>query len=174
MESTESITIPEIRELRSDESDEFVTLMELAFKDSIEEDRLDADEVRKVLKKVHTLLYRILQRVFKMRMEFYVAEVEGTIASGIQLNLEKDEVYVGNLMTHPKYQRQGLARKLLHLSFRRARETDVKKVETINHAYLAWIITQPDIGEGILSFLQKREPNWSMRVPDDMPDKPVM
>jgi enoyl-CoA hydratase/carnithine racemase len=50
-------------------------------------------------------------------------------------------------------------------------ETDVEKVETINHTYLAWTIMQPDVGEGILSFLQKREPNWSMRVPDDMPEK---
>ncbi len=128
MKSTDSTTIPEIRELRSDESDEFVTLMELAFKDSIEEDRLDADEVRKVMKKIRTPVYKVLTRAIGMRMEFYVAEVEDIIASGIQLNIEKDEVYVGNLMTHPKYQRQGLARKLLHLTFRRARELDVRKV----------------------------------------------
>ncbi|MFW9968233.1 MAG: GNAT family N-acetyltransferase, partial [Candidatus Thorarchaeota archaeon] len=127
MRSTDSATTPEIRELRSDEYDEFVTLMELAFKDSIEEDRLDADEVRKVLKKVQTRFYKVLQRALGMRMEFYVAEVEDTIASGIQLGIEKDEVYVGNLMTHPKYQRQGLARKLLQLSFRRAHELDLKK-----------------------------------------------
>jgi hypothetical protein len=31
-------------------------------------------------------------------------------------------------------------------------------------------MAQPDMEEGIMSFLQKREPNWSMRVPDDMPD----
>ncbi|MHA1936056.1 MAG: GNAT family N-acetyltransferase [Candidatus Thorarchaeota archaeon] len=128
LKSTNSTTIPEIRELSSDESDEFVTLMELAFKDSIEEDRLDADEIRKIMKKIRTPVYKVLGRALKMRMEFYVAEVEDTIASGIQLNIEKDKVYVGNLMTHPKYQRQGLARKLLHLSFRRARELDVKKV----------------------------------------------
>jgi ribosomal protein S18 acetylase RimI-like enzyme len=128
MESTSSTKTPEIRELRSDESNEFVTLMELAFKDSIEEDRLHADEIRKIMKKVRTPLYRVLGRVLGLRMEFYVAEVEDTIASGIQLNIEKDEVYVGNLMTHPKYQRQGLARMLLHLTSRRARELDVKKV----------------------------------------------
>ncbi|MHA1904155.1 MAG: GNAT family N-acetyltransferase [Candidatus Thorarchaeota archaeon] len=128
MKSTYTTATPEIRELRSDEADEFVTLMELAFKDSIEEDRLDADEVRKVLKKVHTPVYKILQKAIGIRFEFYVAEVEDTIASGIQLNIEKDEVYVGNLMTHPKYQRQGLARMLLHLSFRRASELSVKKV----------------------------------------------
>ncbi|MFX0055557.1 MAG: GNAT family N-acetyltransferase [Promethearchaeota archaeon] len=128
MKSTDGATTPEIRELRPDEYDEFVTLMELAFKDSIEEDRLDADEVRKILKKVQTRVYKVLQRVLGMRMEFYVAEVENTIASGIQLGIEKDEVYVGNLMTHPKYLRQGLARKLLQLTFERARQLEIKKV----------------------------------------------
>lgn len=128
MKSVDSTTIPEIRELRSDESDEFVTLMELGFKDSMEEDRLDAEEIRKVMKKFRTLLYRVLGRILGMRMEFYVAEVEDTIASGIQLTIEKDEIYVANLMTHPKYRQQGLARKLIHLSFTRARELDVKKV----------------------------------------------
>jgi ribosomal protein S18 acetylase RimI-like enzyme len=128
MKSTDGAITPEIRELRSDEYDEFLTLMELAFKDSIEEDRLDVDEVRKLLKKVQTRVYKVLQRVLGMRMEFYVAEVENTIASGIQLGIEKDEVYVGNLMTHPKYQRQGLARKLLQLTFERARELEMKKV----------------------------------------------
>jgi len=128
MKSQDSTSIPEIRELRTDESDEFVTLMELAFKDSIEQDRLDADELRKLMKKVRTPIYRAISRAIGLKMEFYVAEVEDTIASGIQLNIEKDEVYVGNIMTHPNFQRQGLARKLLQLSFRRAQELDVKKV----------------------------------------------
>ncbi len=128
MISRNSMSIPEIRELRSDESDEFVTLMELAFKDSIEEDRLDADEVRKILKKMQTTVYKILTRAIGMRMEFYVADVEGKVASGVQLNIDKDDVYVGNIMTHPNYRRQGLARKLLHLTFKRARELNVTKV----------------------------------------------
>jgi len=128
MKSEENTGIPLIRELRADESDEFVTLMELAFKDSIEQDRLDADEVRKIMKKIQTPVYKVLSRAVGMRMEFYVADVEATIASGVQLQFEKDEVYVGNIMTHPKYQRQGLARELLHLTFKRARELDKKKV----------------------------------------------
>ncbi|MHA1958623.1 MAG: GNAT family N-acetyltransferase [Candidatus Thorarchaeota archaeon] len=128
MKSADITATPEVREMRSDESDEFVTLMELAFKDSIEEDRLDADEIRKVMKKLRTPVYKVIGKALRMRIEFYVAEVEETIASGIQLGIEKDKVYVGNLMTHPKYQRQGLARKLLHLTFRRAHELDVKKV----------------------------------------------
>lgn len=118
----------EIRELRADESDEFVNLMEISFKNSIEEDRLDQDEVRKLMKKIRTPVYKALTRAIGMRMEFYVAEVENTIASGILLNIEKDEVYVGDLMTHPNFRRRGLARELLHLSFKRAHELGKKKV----------------------------------------------
>jgi ribosomal protein S18 acetylase RimI-like enzyme len=102
--------------------------MEIAFKNSIEEDRLDTDEVRKLMTKVRTPLYRVLQRVLGMRMEFYVAEMKGAIGSGIQLGIEKDEVYVGNIMTHPDFRRLGLARKLIQLSFKRAHELGVKKV----------------------------------------------
>ena len=89
MKSTNGATTQEIRELRSDESDEFIMLMEIAFKDSIEEDRLDADELRKLLKKLRTPLYKIITRAVGMKMEFYVAEREDTIASGIQLNIER-------------------------------------------------------------------------------------
>ncbi|MFW9870290.1 MAG: GNAT family N-acetyltransferase [Candidatus Thorarchaeota archaeon] len=128
MKSAENVIIPEIRELRLDETDDFITLLELGFKGSIEEDRLDTDELRKLIKKIRTPVYKFLQRVVGMRMEFYIAIVDSTIASGIQLNIEKDEVYVGNLATHPNYRRQGLARKLLHLSFERARELDMTKV----------------------------------------------
>ncbi|TFH09498.1 MAG: GNAT family N-acetyltransferase [Candidatus Thorarchaeota archaeon] len=128
MKSTDAITNPEIRELRSDESDELITLMELAFKNSIEEDRLDANELRKVLKKVQSPVFKVLQKSLRMRFEFYVAVVEDTITSGVQLNIEKDDVYVGNLMTHPKFQRRGLARKMLHLPYSRACELNAKKV----------------------------------------------
>ncbi|MFX1483576.1 MAG: GNAT family N-acetyltransferase [Promethearchaeota archaeon] len=128
MKSMDRTAIPEIRELRPEESDEFVTLTELAFKNSIEEDRLDTDELRSIIAKVQTPLYRVLQRVLGIRLEFYIAEVEEKIASGIQLNIEKDEVYIGNVMTHPNYRRQGLARKLIQRSFIRASELNVKKV----------------------------------------------
>jgi GNAT superfamily N-acetyltransferase len=128
MTSPDTTVTPEIRKLRADESDEFVDLMKLMFEDSIEENRLDADELWKIMKKLHSPFYRILTRAMGMRMEFYVAEIEDNIASGILLNIEKDKVYVSDLMTHLRYRRQGLARKLLQLSFSRARELGKKKV----------------------------------------------
>ncbi|MFW9847294.1 MAG: GNAT family N-acetyltransferase [Candidatus Thorarchaeota archaeon] len=118
----------EIRKIKSNESDEFITLMEIAFKDTIEEDRIDADEVRSLMKKIQSPVFRALARAVGMRTEFFVADVAGTIASGILLNIEKDEVYVGDLMTLPQYRRRGLARDLLRLSFRRAHQLGRKRV----------------------------------------------
>jgi enoyl-CoA hydratase/carnithine racemase len=48
--------------------------------------------------------------------------------------------------------------------------SDIAKVEEINHTYFAWAGTQPDCNEGIMSFLEKRPPQWKMKVSTDMPD----
>jgi enoyl-CoA hydratase/carnithine racemase len=48
--------------------------------------------------------------------------------------------------------------------------TDVEEIERINREYFEYIGKQPDAMEGVISFLQKREPEWSMKVPGDMPD----
>jgi enoyl-CoA hydratase/carnithine racemase len=49
-------------------------------------------------------------------------------------------------------------------------ETDIDKAESINHQYLGWISTKPDTREGVMSFLEKRKPNWQLKVPGDLPD----
>jgi enoyl-CoA hydratase/carnithine racemase len=49
-------------------------------------------------------------------------------------------------------------------------ETSVEKAEEINHTYFAWAGTQPDCNEGIMSFLEKRQPRWAMKVSTDMPE----
>ncbi len=33
----------------------------------------------------------------------------------------------------------------------------------------AWLGSQPDAREGVLAFLEKREPEWQMRPSKDMP-----
>jgi len=47
---------------------------------------------------------------------------------------------------------------------------DVEKAEEINDAYFAWAGSRPDCKEGIESFLEKRPPNWKMKVSEDMPE----
>jgi enoyl-CoA hydratase/carnithine racemase len=48
-------------------------------------------------------------------------------------------------------------------------ETDINKVESINHRYFGWTGLQPDAKEGVISFLQKRRPKWKLKVPGDLP-----
>jgi hypothetical protein len=38
------------------------------------------------------------------------------------------------------------------------------------YRYFRWIGQQPDAREAVVSFMEKREPPWSMKVPGDMPD----
>ncbi|MBN2028228.1 MAG: enoyl-CoA hydratase/isomerase family protein [Actinobacteria bacterium] len=49
-------------------------------------------------------------------------------------------------------------------------ESDVEKVEKANHELLAWTMTQPDVVEGVMAYMQKRPPDWPLKVPDDLPD----
>ncbi|NHJ12249.1 MAG: GNAT family N-acetyltransferase [Candidatus Thorarchaeota archaeon] len=128
MRITEKKTSTIIRELRPDEMEEFITLLELSFRDTVEDDRVNMSEYRALMKKVHNPIYKLLTRILAVNFEFYVAELDGVIGSGVGLNIEKDEVFINNLMTHPDYRRQGLARSLLELSARRARELGKSKV----------------------------------------------
>ncbi len=47
---------------------------------------------------------------------------------------------------------------------------DLDQVDRINKEYLGWGFGQPDAVEGILSFLEKRPPDWKMKVSQDLPD----
>lgn len=49
-------------------------------------------------------------------------------------------------------------------------ETDIIKAERINSQYFRWTGQQPDAREGVVSFLQKRRPEWKLKVPGDLPD----
>jgi GNAT superfamily N-acetyltransferase len=128
MTNSEGTSFQKIRKLKPNEPDEFIRLMELVFEDSIDENRTNPDELRKTMKKLLTPGYRFLTRAMGMKLEFYVAEIEDTVASGILFQIEKDQIYVSDLMTHLEYRRRGLARSLLQLSFKRAHELGVKKV----------------------------------------------
>ncbi|RJP18681.1 MAG: enoyl-CoA hydratase [Candidatus Abyssobacteria bacterium SURF_5] len=57
-----------------------------------------------------------------------------------------------------------------HMLWKFLAESDLNRVEEINHAYFAWTGAQPDCQEGIMSFLEKRPPDWKMKVSKDMPE----
>ena len=49
-------------------------------------------------------------------------------------------------------------------------EPDIYKAEKINEKYFWWTGEQPDAREGVMSFIQKRRPEWKLKVPGDIPD----
>ncbi len=49
-------------------------------------------------------------------------------------------------------------------------ESDVERAERENHRYLDRVMSHPDVVEGVLSFMQKRKPEWKGTVPGDLPD----
>ena len=57
-----------------------------------------------------------------------------------------------------------------HMLWQFTFELDIDKVDSINMRYFDWSGKQPDAREGIKSFLEKRQPRWTMRVTEDMPD----
>ncbi len=48
-------------------------------------------------------------------------------------------------------------------------ESDIVKAEQINNQYFDWIGNQPDAREGVLSFFERRRPDWNLRVSGDLP-----
>lgn len=48
-------------------------------------------------------------------------------------------------------------------------ETDILEAEKINNKYFWWMGEQEDAREGVISFLEKRKPNWKLKIPRDMP-----
>ena len=36
--------------------------------------------------------------------------------------------------------------------------------------YFQWLGRQPDAREGVVSFLEKRDPDWKLKVPSDLPE----
>lgn len=49
-------------------------------------------------------------------------------------------------------------------------ENDYEKAERINGQYFAWTGKQLDAREGVMAFLEKRDPKWNLKLPGDMPD----
>ncbi|HJQ83257.1 MAG TPA: enoyl-CoA hydratase-related protein [Candidatus Binatia bacterium] len=49
-------------------------------------------------------------------------------------------------------------------------ETDLARADDLDARAFWWTGTQPDVKEGVRSFLEKRAPRWGMRPSTDMPD----
>jgi enoyl-CoA hydratase/carnithine racemase len=55
------------------------------------------------------------------------------------------------------------------LVYRFLQEPDAMAAQDLEHRMFAWASQQPDAREGVMSFLEKREPNWKLRKTTDFP-----
>jgi len=57
-----------------------------------------------------------------------------------------------------------------HMLYQFLMEPDAEKAVRINHQYFDWTGLQADAKEGVASFMEKRDPDWKLKVPGDLPD----
>lgn len=114
--------------MTKDELEEFLDLMELSFKDSLEADRVNIPEIRKIMKKTYKPIAKILMKLMRVKNENYLGKIDEKIVSGITLSIERNEANIGNVMTHPDYRRRGYARILFSFVIKRAIELKAKRL----------------------------------------------
>jgi len=56
------------------------------------------------------------------------------------------------------------------MTYRFLQENDLEKIARINEEYFEWLGQQPDPKEGVMSFIEKRSPEWKMKSPRDLPN----
>ncbi|NHJ46275.1 MAG: GNAT family N-acetyltransferase, partial [Asgard group archaeon] len=120
---------PIIRIMQENELEDFLDLMEISFKESLETDRINLTEMRNIIKKSYKPFFKLMMKIMQVKMKNYVVELDGKMVSGISLSIEKDEGNIGNVMTHPDYRRKGFARTLFQLANKQAEESKIKKMD---------------------------------------------
>jgi ribosomal protein S18 acetylase RimI-like enzyme len=124
----------EILVLKREESEEFIELMQVCFGEGLERDRVNFDEVAKLLRKINKLFYRFIMKLMKVKMVNYGIKRDGKLVSALTLSIEKKSGNIGNVMTHPDYRRQGLARKLFRKAVSTGKAEGLDKITLDVHA----------------------------------------
>lgn len=123
-----ALDAPKILPMTKEDLDEWLKLMTICFKDSLERERINIDEVRNTMEKINKISYKIGMRLFKVKLLNYLIKTEGKIVSAITLNINKKEGVISNVMTHPDYRRRGLAKKLVKYAIEKAKNFDLEKI----------------------------------------------
>ncbi|MBD3191123.1 MAG: GNAT family N-acetyltransferase [Candidatus Heimdallarchaeota archaeon] len=108
--------------------DNWLELMTICFKDSLERERLDIDEIRSTMKKINKVSYKIIMRLFRFKILNYLIKNGEKIVSASTLNINKKNGTISNVMTHPDYRRRGLAKKLVQHTLEKAKDFGLEKV----------------------------------------------
>ena len=134
MSKTDNIQDPEIVILKRDDSDEFIELLMLCFGEGLERDRVNIAEVGKLMKKINKPIFRFIMKIMKVEMINYGIKRDGKIVSALTLSTEKKTGTIGNVMTHPDYRRQGLAKKIFRKAVSDGKKLGLDKITLDVHA----------------------------------------
>ncbi|MGC9779441.1 MAG: GNAT family N-acetyltransferase [Candidatus Heimdallarchaeota archaeon] len=129
-----TITEPDIFILKKEENNDFVNLMITCFSEGLERDRVNIDEIAKIMRKLNKPIYRLIMKIVKVKMINYGIRIENKLVSALTLSIEKSTATIGNVMTHPDYRRKGYARKLFQRAMNDANKFDLEKVTLDVHA----------------------------------------
>lgn len=124
----------EIIRLKKDETNEFIDLLLLCFGEGLEKDRVNLTEVGKLMKKIDKPIYRFIMKIMNVEMFNYGIKRDGKLVSAITLSIEKKSGTIGNVMTHPDYRRQGLAKKLFRKAVIEGEKLGLDKITLDVHA----------------------------------------
>ena len=108
-----SIPKQEIVQLKNEDIDEFLELMELCFLHCRESQEIDFIQAKDILLKLSSVKSSILMKIWGMKIETFLFKVEDKIVSAASIIINKKQGLICNVMTHPDYRRKGFAKKLL-------------------------------------------------------------
>ncbi len=134
MSNIENASDSEVFILKKDENDDFVDLMITCFSEGLERERVNVNEIAKIMKKINKPIFRLIMKIMKVKMFNYGIKIENKLVSALTLSIEKKTATIGNVMTHPDYRRRGFARKLFQRAMNDAEGFDLEKVTLDVHA----------------------------------------
>ena len=134
MSKADDVQDTEIMILKRNESDEFTDLLMLCFSEGLERDRINLVEIEKLMKKINKPIYRFIMKMMKVKMFSYGIKRDGKLVSALTLSTDKNAGSIGNVMTHPDYRRQGLAKKLFRKAVADGKKFGINKITLDVHA----------------------------------------
>lgn len=140
MLKADTVQDSEIVLLKRNDTDEFVDLLMLCFGDGLERDRVNLAEVGKLMKKINKPIYRLIMKLMNVKMINYGIKRDGKLISALTLSIDRDAATIGNVMTHPDYRRQGLAKRLFQKAVFDGEKFGLDKISLDVHAQNAGAI----------------------------------
>jgi len=134
MSSTNSAKDSEILLLTKNDSNDFTDLLINCFGEGLERNRVNLDEVAKIMRKINKPVYRFMMKIMNIKMVNYGIRRDGKLVSALTLSMEKKNGNIGNVMTHPDFRRQGLAKKLFRHAVSVGKSNGLKKITLDVHA----------------------------------------